>query len=404
MFVRRVPTSQPASLTRPNYGSRLLVGATGLWSFRGPAAVNQINGEYTAASGAGATFGVGRRGRVATLTAGANTHRLASDATRLLGTTQGFTFALHYRKTDATARVSAGFGLLDGGNINVRAGAHLPWSDGSVYFDYGGNSTGTTRVIATTPTFGDDWWVFTVGARGMEIWQNGVKLASNAATPSRTASSAAYFLGTHGTGTDADNAESMGAVILPRQWSTEEIREFYRNPFQLWAPTARPRYAAAVANTITLTRATFAALPKPGSPMATLAAVKATLSSLGKPLALVSTLRAVVGTLGITGRTASLVGTLRATAATFTGWLPKPITVANAAANMIELVKAALTTLPKALSLAQTLLLNAASFVIRGRTIPSLTGVVIVITEKWWGMVRTLTRPHSRNHDTPPEG
>jgi len=91
-------------------------------------------------------------------------------------------------------------------------------------------------------------------------------------------------------------------------------------------------------------------------------------------------------------------------AATFTGWLPKPITVANAAANMIELVKAALTTLPKALSLAQTLLLNAASFVIRGRTIPSLTGVVIVITEKWWGMVRTLTRPHSRNHDTPPEG
>lgn len=89
------------------------------------------------------------------------------------------------RKTDTTNRSTYSFGCATQTGTSV-FGAYVPFSDGVVYWDYGGTSAGSTRLNVSSLTFGDDVWVFTVGARGMEIWQNGIKRASNTANPTRT--------------------------------------------------------------------------------------------------------------------------------------------------------------------------------------------------------------------------
>jgi len=74
------------------------------------------------------------------------------------------------------------------GTPGKRLGAHVPWGgDGNVYWDFGGTSTGTTRLAIAAGTLSDsDIWVFTTGDRGMEIWKNGLLFASNSANPTRT--------------------------------------------------------------------------------------------------------------------------------------------------------------------------------------------------------------------------
>lgn len=79
-------------------------------------------------------------------------------------------------------------------------GAHMPYTDGTVYFDFGGFSEGSTRLSVGGLTIKKhDVWAFTVGRRGMEIWQNGIRRASNGGTPTRTnTGGGAWGLGPNG--------------------------------------------------------------------------------------------------------------------------------------------------------------------------------------------------------------
>jgi len=81
-----------------------------------------------------------------------------------------------------------------------RLGAHLPYTDNKVYWDFGGTGVGTTRLVTTgTVTRSEnDVWALTTGPRGMEIWQNGLLIASNTAQPTRSVSTAEWGLGPQG--------------------------------------------------------------------------------------------------------------------------------------------------------------------------------------------------------------
>src|SRR5215813_3261813 len=152
------------------------------------------------------------------------------DASQILPT-QGVTIILGYSKTSpGTFSAVAAFGVDDTSAV-TRCGAQIPHSDGKVYWDFGGTTEGTTRLSIASLTFSDDVWAFTTGARGMEIWQNGNLKASNAANPSRTASTNAFKLGVHATVTDSDNADYGFIYVYSQQLSPSAIQHLSVNPF-----------------------------------------------------------------------------------------------------------------------------------------------------------------------------
>jgi hypothetical protein len=152
--------------------------------------------------------------------------------------TTAVTILMVYEKADSTNRNSLA-GSIDyglGSNTNS-CNHHVPFSDGTVYFDWGGNTNGVTRVQVGGLTFGADVWVLTVGSRGMEIWQNGIKRASNGATPTRNKDATMSFkLGASvsGSGTLCDIAHWNVYAMWERQLLTEEVIALSWDPFILW--------------------------------------------------------------------------------------------------------------------------------------------------------------------------
>ncbi len=115
----------------------------------------------------------------------------------VLTPTVGVTVMCGFRKRDATLRSSGAFGL----NSGSRLGAHCPFSDGVVYWDWKTTGTGF-RISQSGLTFGDDIWAFTMGPdRGQEIWQNGQLKASGTYGGARTADNFDFVIGNHNTTT-----------------------------------------------------------------------------------------------------------------------------------------------------------------------------------------------------------
>jgi hypothetical protein len=170
--------------------------------------------------------------------AGANSKLLWSSS--WVPTGGGMTVSLCYQKADATNRASMAW-AIDASTQGAAYYCHatIPYSDGIVYFAFGGNTPGTTRLDASGLTFGADHWVFSTGPRGMEIWQNSVKVASNGANPTRSQ------LLTHSFNLGAANfvAADLGRynmfAMWKRQLETIEIRALNANPYAPWqAPSA----------------------------------------------------------------------------------------------------------------------------------------------------------------------
>lgn len=143
-----------------------------------------------------------------------------------------------YEKGDGSNRNclagSVDYGL---GSITNSCNHHVPFSDGVVYFDWGGNVNGVTRVQVGGLSFGADRWVFTVGSRGMEIWQNGIKQASNGVTPTRNKDATMPFkLGASvsGSGTLCDIAHWNVYAMWSRQLTPDEIVTVSADPYLLW--------------------------------------------------------------------------------------------------------------------------------------------------------------------------
>ena len=119
----------------------------------------------------------------------------------------------------------------------------LPFSDGVVYWDFGGQVENTTResVSGLTVT-GPHIWVFTSGPRGMEIWQDGILRSSNTANPSRTSSTTAYKIGKGGEVANGDIAELGWVYLNQRQLTLDQCRQLSLEPFALLQPIIRRRY------------------------------------------------------------------------------------------------------------------------------------------------------------------
>ncbi len=137
---------------------------------------------------------------------------------------------LLYRKRDTTNRTSQAF---EGAASPGRFQAHLPWSDGVVYFDYGGD-TGASRVSVGGLTFGNDVWSFNNSPTGLQIWQNGILRASNnSASPTRTSSPLSMF------GSAADAANTAVFLVHNRSLTGSEIASLAQNPWQIFRPPSR---------------------------------------------------------------------------------------------------------------------------------------------------------------------
>jgi hypothetical protein len=143
------------------------------------------------------------------------------------------TVALGMEKIDGTNRNTTAFGLNDG-DLATRCGTHCPWSDGTVYWDFGGASEPVSRVSVAGLNFGRmRRMVFTKGSRGMEIWQDGRLAASNAANTARTSSTATFnaLSGTH----DADEGNVAYFYVYAKQLPKDAVAWLSAEPFAMLA-------------------------------------------------------------------------------------------------------------------------------------------------------------------------
>lgn len=135
---------------------------------------------------------------------------------------------LWHRKRDATLRPSAAFGLAGTADGPHRVGCHLPYSDGTAYFDWGGFAAGN-RVSVAGLAWDTGWhrWAFTVGGGlGQRIYRDGVLVASNANTPTRTLTTDGFALN-HGNGGDGDLADFDDVTLYLRAVSPAEVAADY---------------------------------------------------------------------------------------------------------------------------------------------------------------------------------
>jgi hypothetical protein len=148
--------------------------------------------------------------------------------------TREVTALIGWEKTDTTNRASSAWGYS--GVLNKRLHSHMPFSDGTVYFDFGGQTSGSTRLaVAGLTVTGYNTWGFSVG-RGMQMWQaqNGLHarlVGSNAATPTRDA-------GAQNSGFHLNQPSSGGDLAICHwfflhrlQLSGEHVRAILAAPF-----------------------------------------------------------------------------------------------------------------------------------------------------------------------------
>lgn len=142
------------------------------------------------------------------------------------------TVVTRYEKTDATFRSSSIF-ACDVSAADTRSiSAEVPWSDGNVYWDFGGFST--HRITASGLTFADDVWVFRAGDLGMQIWQNGFLRQTRTAVAARNITGGAniwLFWGGNQSGQGTNDAARLYTFLLyNRNLTEQEVKLISREP------------------------------------------------------------------------------------------------------------------------------------------------------------------------------
>jgi len=163
------------------------------------------------------------------------------------------TMAVIVEKTDGTDRNSGTFGANAAAMVGTeRCSINLPWGDGNYYWDFGGFSSGTTRLIISSPsTTGIRRVVMRAGARGMAVWQDGVELGSHAtANPGRTGLNADQTPAlNHGADTDdGDLAKYYFWGCFNSEWTDAQILQWSRDPFGPFRTQSLPLFLPSVAD------------------------------------------------------------------------------------------------------------------------------------------------------------
>ncbi len=151
------------------------------------------------------------------------------------------TILVGYEKSDGTLRAHGTFG--SNGLTNTQfCNLNAPWSDGVVYWEFGGNVPGTSDCRTSTHgtgaaiQSGDNNWAVTSGHRGMEIWQNGILLANHSGSASRVANAANTFQLGHHNGSGSDLAHYRYLMVFNRVLSINEIEFMGRTPLAIFQP------------------------------------------------------------------------------------------------------------------------------------------------------------------------
>jgi hypothetical protein len=128
-----------------------------------------------------------------------------------------------WQNLGATGRIASLFGLNTVSSINERMQAHCPWSDGVIYWDFGGYA-GDNRlsVSGQNLTVGNwDHFVFLAGDIGMQIWRNGRLIGSNSTPITRVANSNTFLIG-------SANMHDQQGVIYYHLGRIDDVRLYNR--------------------------------------------------------------------------------------------------------------------------------------------------------------------------------
>jgi hypothetical protein len=143
----------------------------------------------------------------------------------------GVSIVLCFSRSGATQSISVGFN----GDSTTRCQAHIPFSDGNVYWDFGGTSF-PNRLTLTGRSNYDGTWVLTAGANGMRIFLNGRLLTSSTTTVTRTDFGPDYF----GLGNGIAPGDTGAVYDLfhceGRQFPDAYALSVSANPWQMFEP------------------------------------------------------------------------------------------------------------------------------------------------------------------------
>jgi hypothetical protein len=174
---------------------------------------------------------------------------------------------------DTTNRENGTWGNENPGGIGQRFSTNAPWSDGNIYFDFGGTSNGTTRVQwiggYSKSTTALDIFAFRAGPRGMSIWYNGEQKASHGTAASRSRGGNFWLAGEAALGTASDLHTYHFFALIDAEWTDQQIKDWSRDPFIMLRPRSRlvintATQVVEVATTYTATVGMDAILKRPG--------------------------------------------------------------------------------------------------------------------------------------------
>jgi len=130
------------------------------------------------------------------------------------------------RKTDSTLRAAAGFGV-DVGTASWRCGAHMPYSDGTIYFDFGGFSSPNRLTWGGyTPTTNIEAWAFRAGTLGSSIWLNGIQKGSQGTAITRSTSTVNILINNGNGAGDTDYSDFLFFAVIPAELSNSVLATF----------------------------------------------------------------------------------------------------------------------------------------------------------------------------------
>lgn len=200
---------------------------------------------YTPSISAGVvTPSVGQLGRNIVLPTGTLDAGLiiAADGDDLFPSTTDATIFVVRRSLDTTARDSSLFGYTASDTDRVSTSA--PWSNGILYFDFGGTAAAQRIDVAFAKSTSVDYLVFVAGGgKGREVWRNGIKIAGDTAkNGSRAATAANFRIGSQVSTVASDGEEIYLFGISNRAWSDIEIASWTKNPWQIFKPRKRELY------------------------------------------------------------------------------------------------------------------------------------------------------------------
>lgn len=156
----------------------------------------------------------------------------ATHTTRL--PTQRVTILAVRQKADTTGRTSALFGLNESTAGN-RCGAHLPFNDGNIYFDFGGTSSPNRISAAFTATTEVEAWACIAGYNGSSIWRNGIVLVSQSTAITRSDSTESFLVNRgNGSGAGGDVQDLWFFAVLDAEWIPTQVVEWSANPWLMF--------------------------------------------------------------------------------------------------------------------------------------------------------------------------